>query len=72
LATDKLEYNLRAQNGGDAGLEDSAEAISDPSTGLWWSFDQQALSREIASVERLEPDAVGRLVDGQGKLGLHA
>jgi hypothetical protein len=72
LTADELQYDARAKHGCGAGLEDATKASSDPSTGLRRSFDQQALSREIAGAECIEPDAVGGLVDGQGKLGLHA
>ena len=35
-------------------------------------FDEQALAGELDGAQRLEPDAVGGLVDGERKLGLHA
>ena len=74
LATDELEHDVRADDRDGAGLQDSAEAVADPPVGLRWRFDQQALSLrvEIARMEPLQPDAVSRFVDGQGKLGLHA
>ena len=74
LTTDELEHDVRADDLDGAGLQDSAEAVADPTVGLRRGFDQQALplTIEIARAERLQPDAVGRLVDGQGKLGLHA
>jgi hypothetical protein len=72
LAAYELEYHVRADDGGGTGLENLAEAIMDPSTGLGRGFDQEASLREIAGAERIEPDTVGRLVDGCGKLGLYA
>jgi hypothetical protein len=72
LTADELQYHVWAEDVGGAALDGAPEASADPSTSLGRGFDQQALSREIAGAERIEPDAVGRLVDGQGKLGLHA
>jgi hypothetical protein len=72
LAAYELEYHVRADDGGGAGLENPAEAIMDPPTGLGWGFDQEASFREIEGAECIEPDAVGRLVDGRGKLDLYA
>jgi hypothetical protein len=70
----KLKHDLRPEHRGRAGLKDSPEPVADPSTGLWWGFDQQAPSGGIdfAYTKCLEPDAVGRLVDNRCKLVLHA
>jgi hypothetical protein len=74
LTGDELEHDVRADDLDGTGLQNSAEAVADPPVGLRRRFDQQALPLkvEIARTERLQPDAVGRLVDGQRKLGLHA
>jgi hypothetical protein len=72
LATDELEHNLRAEDGGGAGLQHATETVADPAASLGRRFHHQALAAEIAHAETLEPDAVGGLVDSQGELGLHA
>jgi hypothetical protein len=55
----------------DARLDDSAKALADPTAGVWRGFDEKAILRELDGAEWLEPDAVGGLVDDEGKLGLH-
>ena len=54
----------------DAGLEHPAEALADPPAGLWGRFDEQALVGELASAQRLQPDAIGRLVDARAQARL--
>jgi hypothetical protein len=72
LAADELQYGVRANHGGGARLQGAPEAIADPAVGVGRGFDQQTISREPTGAQRIEPDAIGRLVDSHGKLGLHA
>src|ERR1700735_5687150 len=71
LAADELERYVRPEDGRHARLEDSPKAVANPATRRRWRFHQQSLPRELTRTQRLEPDAVGRLVDGLGKLALH-
>jgi hypothetical protein len=71
LTTYELQYHVRANHGGYTGLKGAAETIADPATGLGRGFDQQASLREFTGAKRIEPDAVGRLVDSYGQLGLY-
>jgi hypothetical protein len=72
LPADEFDRDIHADCGRGARLENSPKASADPSTGLWRSLDQQTLPGELAWLESLEPDAVGRLLDGTRELSLHA
>jgi hypothetical protein len=72
LAGDEVDQRIGPEHGGDARLQQPAEAIVDPATCLWRRLDQQATAGERPCAQGLEPDAVGGLVDGESKLCLHA
>ncbi len=55
----------------DAGLDHLAEALSDPPACMRRGFDEQTIVDELGGAKRLEPDAVGGLIDDEGKLCLH-
>src|SRR4029077_1838667 len=72
VVADQLRDRVRPEHLCDAVAEDPAKAVADPAASLGWGFDQQAPARELTRAQRLQPDAVGGLVDGEGKLCLHA
>jgi hypothetical protein len=63
---------VRPEDGHGAVLQDAPEALADPSTGLWRDLDQELSVAELARTQRLEPDAVGGLLDRRGELRLDA
>ncbi len=55
----------------DAGLDRPSEALADPAARVRRGLDEQVVIVELDRAQRLEPDAVGGLVDDERKLGLH-
>src|SRR5664279_4782125 len=71
LRQDELHDRLAPEDQLGAGLEDRAEAVLDPAAGVRWRPDQEALTVELERAQRLQPEVVGGVLDGQGELGLH-
>ncbi len=67
-----LNAHIRSEHELDAGLDHPPEALANPAAGMRGSVEQQPLLVELDGVQRLEPDAIGRLVDHERELGLHS
>ena len=68
---EKLDTERVAEDELDAGVDHGTEALPDPAARVGRSLDDEAILCEIYGAQRLEPDAVGGLVDDRCKLGLH-
>ena len=66
-----LDVRLGPEHELDAGLDHPSEALANPAAGMRGRIDEQALVVQLDHAQRLEPDAVGGLVDDERKLGLH-
>lgn len=55
----------------DACLNDAAEALADPTAGMRGGAEHEVVPGQLEGTQRLEPDAVGGLVDDQGELRLY-
>lgn len=71
LLIDDFDGDRRFDDVGGAGLEHASEALANPRARRGRRFEQQPPAAELARAQRSEPDAVGAVVDGEGKLGLH-
>ena len=72
FAADELDHRVWPEDPRGCDLQGAAEAFADPSTGLWMGFEEQPLGKERACSQRLEPDPVGGLINGNRELCLHA
>jgi hypothetical protein len=63
---------VRSEDQLDARLDDPSETVVDPIARVRRGFDEESVAGELHGPQRGEPDPVGRLVDSEGKLLLHA
>ena len=63
MALYEIDHGPRAEDVGNARLQNPPEAVADPSARLRWGLDRQAPGDELAGAQWLEPDAIGRLAN---------
>ena len=68
----QLDGRVRAEHELDAGLDHAAEATLDPAAALGRRLDDEPFAEQLDRAQVGEPDPVGRLVDHERQLRLHA
>jgi hypothetical protein len=67
---DELDARVGTEDELDARLDDAAEPLADPAARVHGRLDDESVPGELDATKRLQPDAVGGLVDDECKLGL--
>jgi hypothetical protein len=67
-SSDDVDGDARPDDGRHGGLDEPAEALSDPAAGMAGAVDGQVAFAELGGPQGLEPNAMNRLLDGLGKL----
>ena len=67
----QLDAGVGSEDELDARLDDPAEALVYPAARVHRRVHDEAILGQLDGTERLQPDAIGGLVDDDGELGLH-
>ncbi len=72
MTIDELDARAVAEHIGRAGVEQPPKAVVNPDARGPGRLYEQPVLAELARLQRLEPDAVRALVDGERELGSYA